>query len=303
MVHRSSQPWNFWICCKHLLNLEKINITNSVRRGLMTKSTNRNILIPSVVVLLLLMAASFAWGRGPADVSETVHNMSVTTAIWNQYSVDNANLDEVCVFCHTPHGGSLTGPLWNHSLPDATSFTHYNSVSLSSTLQGLSVSRDIGNESLLCMSCHDGSVAVPHLINDPNIINGAAITINGNPDQEIVASLGNGGARIGATQASPAGVGDLTDDHPISFSYQDVYDEYQGGSRVDQLHSVAAAITGIEGEGVRFFGATSRVECSSCHDPHVSYDQFASPPGDEAYRPFLIRPNDGSKLCLSCHNK
>lgn len=269
----------------------------------MIKSINRNILISSVVGLLLLTAVSFAWGKGPADVAETVHNMSVTTAFWNQYAVDNANLDRVCVFCHTPHGGNLTGPLWNRSLPSASSFTHYNSATLSSTLQGLSVGRDIGDESLLCMSCHDGSVAVPHLLNDPNFLNGAAITINGNADQEIVASLGNGGARIGATQASPAGVGDLSDDHPISFSYQDVYDEYQSGTRAGELHSVAAALTGIDGEGVRFFGPTSRVECSSCHDPHVSYDQFATPPGDEAYRPFLIRPNSGSKLCLTCHNK
>ena len=272
----------------------------------MNKKTNRNILISSVVGILLLTAVSFAWGKGVGNVSETVHNMSSTTFIFNQYAVDQIggkDVDQVCVFCHTPHGGNLTGPLWNRSLPGATSFTHYNSVTLSSYLQGLSITRKIGDESILCMSCHDGSVAVPHLINNPNILDGALITINGNHDQEIVASLGNGGARIGASQANAGGIGDLTDDHPISFSYKAVWDEYQSGSRVDQLHTVADAITGFGGEGVRFFGSTDRVECSSCHDPHVSYDQFATPPGDEQYRPFLIRSNSGSKLCLSCHNK
>jgi predicted CXXCH cytochrome family protein len=39
------------------------------------------------------------------------------------------------------------------------------------------------------------------------------------------------------------------------------------------------------------------MECSSCHDPHVDYV------ADADYTPFLIRPNDRSKLCLTCHIK
>ncbi len=250
-------------------------------------------------LVILLCLATPVWAKGVSDVAETVHNMSLVTEVWNQYATDN--VEEVCVFCHTPHGGSLTGPLWNHSMPGANSFTHYNSATLSDYLTGLSVARNIGDESLLCMSCHDGSVAVSHLINDPNSLNGATITINGGADEEIVDAFTHAGPRIGASLTDLSGTGDLSDDHPISFSYEDVYNEYEGGSRVGQLHSIVDAIDG--GDGVRFFGATSRVECSSCHDPHVSYDQFASPPGDELYRPFLIMPNTGSALCLACHNK
>jgi hypothetical protein len=60
-----------------------------------------------------------------------------------------------------------------------------------------------------------------------------------------------------------------------------------------KLHTVAAA----QAAGVRFFGATNFVECSTCHDPHVDY--FTAPD----YTPFLITPNTGSNLCLACHIK
>ncbi len=254
-------------------------------------------LIGCLVIALCLAAP--VWAKGPSDVAETVHNMSLTTVLWNQYATDN--LDEVCVFCHTPHGGNLTGPLWNRSLPGVASFTHYNSATLSPYLQGLQASRNIGDESLLCMSCHDGSVAVTHLINAPNSLNGAAITIGGDPDQDIVDMFGGAGARIGATVANTTATGDLSDDHPISFSYSAVLADpvYASGSKLGQLRDISTATTA----GVRFFGSTFRVECSSCHDPHVSYDQYANPPGDELYRPFLITPNTGSDLCLACHNK
>jgi len=48
------------------------------------------------------------------------------------------------------------------------------------------------------------------------------------------------------------------------------------------------------------------LECSSCHDPHVAYDDWhplADGNEDLAYMPFLIMPNSASALCLSCHNK
>ncbi len=247
-------------------------------------------LIGCLVILLSLTVPAQA--KGPANVSETTHNLS---AAWHNYT---ANVDEVCVFCHTPHGGSLTGPLWNHVLPDANSFTHYNSVTLSTTIDA---ARDIGPESLLCMGCHDGSVAVDHLINNPNSLNGAPIKIEDKENIDIQLSFGGNIKRIGASHAIPLNTGDLSDDHPISFSYKDVLDDYTARSK-SGLREIAMAST-WETEGVRFFGSDFRVECSSCHDPHVSYDQYATPQGDEDYRPFLIMPNTGSNLCLACHDK
>jgi len=260
-----------------------------------------------VLIMLTLGLAHSGWAKGIAGVSNTMHNLSSTNPLFSSYAA--TNLDEVCVFCHTPHGGALNGPLWNHDLPTATSFTHYNSASLSTTLQGLSVSRAINDQSLLCMACHDGSVAVDHLINDPNILGGAAITTAFGSDIQMISMFGMAGPRIGESPSSPGGTGDLTDDHPISFSYSDVLADAiygVGGARQDELRPIgntadASSVLGWNGEGVRLFGANNTVECSSCHDPHVDYESGINAPKD--YTPFLIRPNDGSQLCLACHNK
>lgn len=38
-----------------------------------------------------------------------------------------------------------------------------------------------------------------------------------------------------------------------------------------------------------------RLECTSCHDPHNEY-------GDPVVGKFLVKPSDGSALCVSCHD-
>ncbi|MBW2503440.1 MAG: cytochrome c3 family protein [Deltaproteobacteria bacterium] len=255
----------------------------------------------SAAFLVGLIAGSPLWAKGQADVTNGVHNLSATgvdpwygTPGSSIYATDE---QQVCIFCHTPHGGSLTGPLWNRNNPSST-WSHYNSATLSSYLQGLSTSRPINDESLLCMSCHDGSISVNHIINEPNDRATAIVTsFTGDPDTEIIDFFGvTAGARIGGSSANTGGTGDLSDDHPISFSYTQVLNspEYQpSGAKYGDLKLQSLA----EGAGVRFFGADSNVECSSCHDPHVDY--LSNPD----YAPFLVTPNTGSNLCFACHDK
>jgi predicted CXXCH cytochrome family protein len=255
-------------------------------------------------VLTVLVTSPVLAKSTDQAVANTIHNLSTTSPLMQDPFYVSENVEEVCVFCHTPHGGELTGPLWNHDLPANNSFTHYNSATVSTYLSGLGASRDINDESLLCMGCHDGSIGIGHLINDPNTLNGADPDFWGGPDQEIMGLPGQTGGRIGASLADTFNeTGNLSDDHPISFSYDDVFSEYVGGPKDGMLRPVGdtgdqASALGWKGEGVRFFGTDHRVECSSCHDPHVDYVT-----GNTAYTPFLIRPNTGSDLCLACHNK
>jgi len=247
--------------------------------------------------MLLLTVASIAWGKGIGNVANTIHNLSTSQNPMYLGVYSAHDVSEVCVFCHTPHGGLLTGPLWNHSMPSASSFTHYNSATLSTYLQDLDATRNVNDESLLCMACHDGSVAVNHLVNVPNSLNGAFIDMGlaDGTDVFIVDIFNTPGSRIGASLGNLSDTGDLSDDHPISFSYDEVLldSAYDGGSKDGELWPVGTAVS----NEVRFFGSTNRVECSSCHDPHVDY--IAQP----TYAPFLITPNTGSALCLACHNK
>lgn len=252
-----------------------------------------------LTVFLVLMAVLTAEARGPQGVRYTVHNLSSEDGgFYDLYVSDNE--DEICIFCHTPHGGDLSGPLWNRSNPRITGsagdltdgpFTHYNSATLSAKVGG--AYRPVSDESLLCLSCHDGSLAVNRVLNP----SGGQPTIGGG-DSFIVFISGVIGGLIGKSPENDTDTThrDLTDDHPISFSYTDVQ------SAEGELHSVFDAAA----SGVRFFGPNARVECSSCHDPHVNYDTTIpdpDPAADELYRPFLITPNTGSELCLACHDK
>lgn len=250
----------------------------------------------SVRVVAVLLVATNLWAApGPMDVSKTRHNLSSTSSVLipNNNIYPAGNEDEVCIFCHTPHGGTMNTPLWNRALPAASGFTHYTSATLSGYMKGVAT-RDVKAESLLCMSCHDGSTAINSIINNSNRT-GAA------PDNNIAAQdhfITIGGA-IGDIM-DPSGWGtvgvsnNLSDDHPISFSYSESYNHTDNSGK---LRDPGAAKT----SGLRFFGPDNFVECSSCHDPHVNNE--AATGGDASYTPFLVTPNTGSALCLGCHIK
>jgi hypothetical protein len=253
-----------------------------------------------VFFCVILFASGLAWGaRGPADVSTGPHNLSGDTSPTPGPNPGNYNTDEdsICVFCHTPHGGSLDAPLWNRTNPSHSNWKHYNSATMSTTLKGLSTSRAPGIESMLCLSCHDGSISINHVINAPND-NPIILSAGGVSDTTIVDFFGNPGARTGSLQGSlaPDQVGFLNDDHPISFSYTAVEqsNEYLLGAKQGQLQTTYNAVTFGD---VRFFGGADNLECPSCHDPHVNYVD------NPEYTGFLITPNTGSALCFACHVK
>lgn len=250
----------------------------------------------SVAVLVLTLFANVVWAKAPVNVSAGVHNLSINTfdpTGAGREFMYASNIDEICVFCHTPHGGTLDGPLWNRNDATPASWSHYQTATLAAL--GVLSSRAPNNESMLCLSCHDGSVGVYRVINVPNNAPTNPIeSWTGNPNVEIVGLDGLAGARIGGAPMIPGegmATGNLTDDHPISFSYNVVWNAYDSAGRTD-LRQASDAIN----SGVQFFGPNNNLECSSCHDPHA--DQSIP-----EYSSFLITSNSGSKLCLACHVK
>jgi len=231
-----------------------------------------------LVLSFALQGINDVFAKGPAGVSNGVHNLSGSAPAAGGYATDES---EVCVFCHTPHGASGTGPLWNK--PDnAGPYTHYTT----DTPSVIDPNRVLSDQSKLCMSCHDGTTSVNTVLNLPNSRTLPIETLmSGDPDNPMVVGWGS---------LNPVLDVDLTNDHPISFSYDDVLTDYSGLG-LTGLDTVANALA----DGVRFFGASNYVECSTCHDPHVDY----SASGDVAYTPFLITPNAGSNLCFACHIK
>lgn len=181
-------------------------------------------------------------------------------------SLRTSATDQVCVFCHTPHGAGAAGtaPLWNRAT-SASAFVMYRSETLDMAQEAAP-----GAESLACLSCHDGTLAFDQLVNAP----GAGGTDPAAPSRGWTFL---GGAVTTSTRVGP----DLRGDHPISIHYDPVRDP--------DLHPVSAVLAG----GLRLFGPEGdQVECASCHDPHG-----AGAPS------FLRRANTGSALCLTCHRK
>jgi len=249
-----------------------------------------------LAAVLLLTCVTLAQARGTANVNNTVHNLS-SAGPAPMYQTDS---DEVCVFCHTPHGGRLAAPLWNRNDPTPT-WQFYNSATLTADVKAVA---SVSAESLLCLSCHDGSIATNRVLNPPNGLTGinAPQPTTSFGDSPIIGYIPGSFKRIGGLSVDVGGgvygsdssTGDLRDDHPISFDYQTVLNN----NPAEELHTVANA----QAAGIRFFpaggaGGEYRVECSSCHDPHVDYNS------QPEYTPFLNTPNTGSDMCLACHNK
>lgn len=182
-------------------------------------------------------------------------------------------LTEVCVVCHTPHQASAANgqyPLWNHQGTATASFGVYSSPTMNATPAEIGGAA-MGSQSvsLLCMSCHDGTVSVLAMYNNPP---GGAPTVN-----PISGRIDASGRII-----STANIGtNLTDDHPVNFTYNTALATADGG-----LVDPATSPT-IQGWLV-----AGTVQCASCHEVH-----------DPQYPPFLRTDNTGSALCLTCHIK
>lgn len=264
----------------------------------------RHLPMAAALFIALAWATPSLAVRGPQNIANTPHNLSSSSPTL-QYG--STNEEEICIFCHTPHGGSLDGPLWNKN-PTTTTFTHYTSATLSTKVADSRGAENVFKESLLCLTCHDGSISMYNVINTSNRTGGQPEpgAFFGFDGKMPIFDASLQGAKTGAGRNADGTVSDvshdLSDDHPISFFYEAVRND-SAKTNTQNLRTIGE----VETAGARFFpqngaDADKRVECGSCHDPHVDYGFFGVG-GDEAYAPFLITPNDGSKLCLACHIK
>jgi predicted CXXCH cytochrome family protein len=214
-----------------------------------------------------------------AQIRNSVHDFS-TSGKGGKWG--SATIDEVCVFCHTPHKAISQTMIWNHQMGQ-TNFTLYSNP-------GSMVTTPIQptTYSLRCLACHDGSVAIDALNNVggrqpvPAMMAIGDVYYPGSP-------YGSGGANIGGNYSGNANVNNLSDDHPVSILYDNAaYAASQGRLKDPSTLATLPAPLPL------FGGATPRVECSTCHDVH----------NNSGGLPYLLRVTvSKSQLCLSCHNK
>lgn len=192
-------------------------------------------------------------------ISGTAHDMSGET--WN-----TAATNQLCGTCHVPHNALVIAqaPLWSHTTSIAA-YSMYTSA-VSSTFDATPGVSPDGN-SKLCLSCHDGTVALDNFIGGANL--------SGHINDEYPGTT----AFVGT---------DLSNDHPISFIYDAALVTLDGG-----LNPVTDP-SNLPGGGTIHDDLlfADKMQCASCHNPH-----------DDFYGSFQRMNNDNSELCLTCHNK
>jgi len=256
----------------------------------------------------LFLLVGLANAARQSKISDTKHNLS-STGTGTTHSTSES---QICVFCHTPHGAENAEhtPLWNKTLQNTT-YTPYSSSSLdAATIQGSSAGQPLGS-SKLCLSCHDGVIALGNV----RVLRGQLNqTIGGGTN---VTMPGGSGSTTGYTRLLGT---DLTNDHPISATFDSTLSDRDGelrrpdpstqqwgtvfGPRTSSFKpSLPLAQTGASGKG--------QVQCTTCHDPHIKETdltaerniKFLRLKRFQAVQPTSTYSATNDIVCLACHDK
>lgn len=201
--------------------------------------------------LTVVLTAALVRAQAPGDVMG-MHNLGPGTK-----SPVSGSRTDACSYCHAPHSGLNMG-LWNQKLT-TQNYTMYTS----STEKNTGVQPVLASDSNMCLSCHDGTVAVG------STVAYGQVTMRGsmNPLDVFAPKM----------QSS----------HPFSLAPQ----------LKDNIHLVASLVA--NGKTADTTGAVKlindSVECTSCHNPHVQAKDLVS-------QNFLVKDGSNGQLCLACHD-
>ncbi len=208
--------------------------------------------------LIVALQCATANGQTPPPVqADTLGMHNLTVASGSSVTVQGSL---GCTFCHAPHSG-LGGvtPLWNQNLSSQT-YTPYTSTTYKQQGNALPL---LGKTSSLCLSCHDGTVAIGQTAAY------GKIPVNGTLNNMDV--LGT----------------NLSGSHPFSLVLP-IKDA------PDQVATLATSGVTADPTGAVKLVA-GNVECTSCHSPHVQgIDTIA--------QNFLVRDSSNGQMCLACHD-
>ncbi|GFO55432.1 cytochrome c [Geomonas sp. Red276] len=227
--------------------------------------------------LLIAGGAAFAGQAPGTGTVGSVHDMNTFAFVFND------SMGRVCAFCHVPHhANSEAGTLWAKPLDQQASglrpytWTAPENLRISQNLDPL-----VG-PSRLCMTCHDGAIAI-----DPH------------------------GTKMPAEKTIST---DLNITHPIGFSYDEAVTARGTDQLAEKTEQYATAVTPSETPGV--YNRVTReakirivdllyqgeiLTCVSCHDVH-NKNNVSPDPGHD-YNFLLWAKEENSLICLSCHKK
>jgi hypothetical protein len=208
-----------------------------------------------------------------ALVKDTKHNLSST----GPGDVKASSETQICIFCHTPHNSSPAQPLWNHELSAVVNYINYASP----TLQSYSSEGEappIDGHSKLCLSCHDGTVAIGSVVSRWEEIMMVPVDVI-----DATGKLIEGPGYLGT---------DLSGGHPISI----IFDEALAIKRNSADPPLTHLKWPIVDPDIKLYPTQNGygVQCTSCHDPHENKAAGGWPP--------FWHKATHDEVCLVCHD-
>lgn len=210
-----------------------------------------------------------------AGVFNSKHNLSAIGPMDDRAKAVSET--EVCIFCHTPHNAMPDTPLWNHEVSAAQTYTNYYSETLKAYPPG--GAPPIDGFSKLCLSCHDGTIALGAIIGSRR----GMIAM-----QSIPGFVESG--RLAPEAAGYLGT-DLSGGHPISFIFDATLASMRN-AEPDLMHLNWPIVD----PDVKLYPTQGGygVQCTSCHDPHGGKGGPGAPP-------FWLK-TAYEDVCLVCHD-
>ena len=276
----------------------------------------------TVVALGLTTFVGDTWSARESNVRQTKHNLSSSGPATLKATTET----QVCVFCHTPHGATPgVTPLWNRQLSTQT-YTPYTSATLDANVIEGQLQQP-GGTSKLCLSCHDGSLAIGNV----NVLNGTGSATTQGTVAVDMQGTGTGGTMPGGPFGEISGftrkIGiDLRNDHPISLTFTDQLAVRDGELRrltPDQRYPADGSVIGVRTAGgvkpklpLERTGPANQgqVQCGTCHDPHLRETDLAK--GNQKFlRQSRFQNVDPATtlattytpeqdiICIGCHEK
>lgn len=231
-------------------------------------------LLTTVAMLGFLSSSAFAQYSAVGKVVNTPHDLSSGSSA----TIHSTDQTQVCVFCHVAHQQAAANkqpPLWSHTL----SATNFSTVYASSTFTSLGTNitaigaATVGSAttSHLCLSCHDGTVAVNSFYGNKFT---ATIPVGGN--------IAAGGLLTGPNLLGT----DLSSSHPVNFSMD------QTTWTVKNTHIVGINTTthATTGAVALPLDSNNKLQCATCHTSH-----------DDTNTNFLRDTMARSAICTDCH--